>query len=381
MALPLRRQRGVSMIEALVALVVMSFGTLAVLGVQSSLRFNGDVSRQRSEAVRIAQETMETARDFTELAGADVDVSYYGNLADGLRTVAGVNASYTVTRTVRTVADPRRKTVQVTVAWQDRAGNPQSVQFDSAVFGSTSAFAATLALPADRSPLRNPGGRHPAIPPGAVNQGDGTSSFQPPGAGSGVRWIFDNRSGFITRLCVSAESCTAFTGRLLSGYVRFDLNANPNPEVPASPRPFSISVRVEQTAPAAVAGTKECYEDESAPAWTVYYCAVPLDDQTSWSGQSLLGGSDLDLARRILDGDADEYRVCRYTPYREQLTAPTQMRNSEHPLVYSGVTESLANQNFLVMRAGNTDADPWACPADDASTPVNGTTWHHQPSS
>lgn len=375
------RQRGVSMIEALVALIVMSFGTLAVLGVQSSLRFNGDVSRQRSEAVRIAQETMEASRDFTELAGADVNVSYYGNLGNSARTVAGVNASYTVTRTVQTSAEPRRKTVQVTVAWQDRTGNPQAVQFDSAVFGSTSAFAGTLVLPADRSPLRNPGGRHPAIPPGAVNEGDGTSSFHPPGAGSGVRWIFDNRTGFITRLCVAADSCTAFTARLLSGYVRFDLNSSPNPEVPASPRPFSISVRVEQTAPAAVAGTHACYEDESYPAWTIYYCAVPLDNQTAWSGRSLLGGADLDLAGSINDGDDDEFRVCRYTPYREHRTAPTQMRNSEHPLVYSGVTESLANQNFLVMRAGSSDADPWACPADDATTPVNGTTWHHQPSS
>ncbi len=59
-------ERGVSLIEALVALVVMTFGTLAVLGVQSTLRMNGDTARQRAEAVRIAQETIERRRSFAK---------------------------------------------------------------------------------------------------------------------------------------------------------------------------------------------------------------------------------------------------------------------------------------------------------------------------
>ncbi|MCB1994662.1 MAG: pilus assembly protein PilV [Burkholderiaceae bacterium] len=374
-------QAGISLVEALVALVVMSFGTLAVLGVQSTLRFNGDVSKQRAEAVRIAQEAMEDARSFSGIAGADEDVAYFGDIADSVRTVDGLNATFTVTTTVQTVADPRRKTVQVQVGWQDRGGNAQAVQFDSAIFGTTSAFAGTLVIPANRSPIRNPGGRHGAIPPAAVDQGDGSSRFAPPGAASGVSWVFNNRTGYITRVCTAVESCIDSSARLLAGYVRFDLNASPSAELPGSARLSDIQVRVVQTAPAAVAGTLQCFEDTSSPSWVAYYCAVPTDNQVSWSGQALVGGSSLDLANSIADGDADEHRVCRYTPYRAHLTAPTQMRNDEHPLVYSNVTESLTNQNFLVMRAGNGDADPWACPDDVAGTPVNGTTWHHQPSS
>ena len=43
---------------------VMAFGTLAVLGVQGSLRMNADIAKQRSEAVRIAQELIEQRRAY-----------------------------------------------------------------------------------------------------------------------------------------------------------------------------------------------------------------------------------------------------------------------------------------------------------------------------
>ena len=64
------RSRGVSLIEALVALAVMAFGLLGVVGMQATLRFNADVSRQRAEAVRMAQEQMENMRSFGVLSGA-----------------------------------------------------------------------------------------------------------------------------------------------------------------------------------------------------------------------------------------------------------------------------------------------------------------------
>ena len=50
------RSQGVSLFEALVALAVMAFGILGIVGLQMSLRQNADVSKQRAEAVRIALE-------------------------------------------------------------------------------------------------------------------------------------------------------------------------------------------------------------------------------------------------------------------------------------------------------------------------------------
>ena len=68
--------RGVSLIEALVALAVMSFGMLGVVGMQATLRYNADVSKQRSEAVRLAQEEVERWRSFSVLAPTAGQLAY-----------------------------------------------------------------------------------------------------------------------------------------------------------------------------------------------------------------------------------------------------------------------------------------------------------------
>lgn len=65
---PRAAARGVSLVEALVAMAVMSIGMLALVGVQSTLRMNGDLARQRTEATRIASEEIERVRSFTSLA-------------------------------------------------------------------------------------------------------------------------------------------------------------------------------------------------------------------------------------------------------------------------------------------------------------------------
>ncbi|MDP1533833.1 MAG: prepilin-type N-terminal cleavage/methylation domain-containing protein, partial [Rubrivivax sp.] len=45
------RQQGVSLIEAVVALAVLAFGMLGLVGVQATLRGNADIAKQRAEAV------------------------------------------------------------------------------------------------------------------------------------------------------------------------------------------------------------------------------------------------------------------------------------------------------------------------------------------
>ncbi|GAB4036664.1 MAG: hypothetical protein Fur0014_03500 [Rubrivivax sp.] len=360
-------------------MIVMSFGTLAVLGVQATLRTNGDIAKQRSEAVRIGQQTLERWRGFADLEGDDAQRLHFSDIADDESTVDGTNATYTVTVSVPPpIDDPRRRTVVVDVGWTDRGGQAQSIRLSSAIAGVDPAFAGTLALTSDGSVLKNPAGRHPGIPASAEPQEGGRSSFAPPGGG-GVRWVFDNATGAIVETC-SGDVCTAFNARLLSGFIRFSTGDTPDAEVPGSPRIAGVGVYVQQSEPAAVAGTVYCYEDTSATGYIAYYCAVPVGVMSAWSGRSLLSG--LDLAHDREDGDADEFRVCRYTRYREHRSVPSGMRNEEHPRDYVGVSGPLTGQNFLVIRAGASDASPYDCPDDDPSTPlVNGTTWHHQPAS
>lgn len=408
-----RRSRGVSLIEAMVALAVMGFGTLAVLGVQTSLRMNGDIARQRGEAVRIGQTELQAARAWATMAQYDALESPD---EDEERLVG--NTLYTVRRTVADAAaadpnQPRRKTVVLAVLWTDRAGQAQGIRLNTAIHGAAPVLAGSLAVPADAAFTRNPGGRHRAVPRDATPMPGGRSLFRPPGGGS-VRWVFDNLTGYITQVCsaATAESCIGVDARLLAGYVRFATSVAPTvPPDAVPPATVAYDAAAAEAPPGdavpvdVAMGSVACYEEApDATGAVAYFCAVPVNDERKWSGRAAVAGrtdGSLPLIDSRSDADAAKYQVCRYTPVRGCQpavgstiwgapgatasctgTAPTpqrRMRNADHPLDYLDVTESLVNQNFLVIRAGD-GSTAYDCPPDDATTPyANTNTWHHQP--
>jgi Tfp pilus assembly protein PilV len=390
-----RPQRGITLVEALVALAVMAFGILGIFGVQTTLRATGDLSKQRAEAVRIAQANVEAARGFSVIDPPPVpdgSRNYQAITSTPAFNVPGLstNTTFSLSTTVNDLfTDPaalRGKVVSSTVTWPDRTGVTQRVVLRTLVAAVPPGVAGALAAPARDAGSNGSRGRHPGIPTSAVDQtGEGVSSFEPPGAG-GVRWLFNNTTGFITSICTSTDptSCVAVSLRLLSGFVRFATDAvQPTPGQAESPPSTAVPVQisVEQTLPAP-ASTIDCFESFSS-AYVAYFCALPVtsDGNPRWSGRSLVGG--LSLAASIADPDASAYRVCRYTRYRDQRvegSGSPPMTNQEHPLDYRAVTGGLINQNFLVIRAGD-GASAFACPNDDTGTEfINGTTWHHQPS-
>jgi Tfp pilus assembly protein PilX len=383
------RVRGVSLVEALVALAVMAFGILGVVGVQASLRATADLSKQRAEAVRIAQAALEDARAYSLMETPDPpDGSRsYAELATRAESDVVGPATNTVFRLAVQAADhfttpeaPRSKSVEVRVAWEDRGGATQVVALRTEVAGVPPELAGALGVPGETNPgERSRGGRHPAIPRAAVDLDNGKSSFNPPGAGT-LSWTFDNVSGDIVSICSTPEACTDGRALLLSGFVRFAVADPPvqptgaDAETPPSPA-FPVSVVVNRTLPSIA--TIACYQETSASA-VAYYCAVPVpaDPPRRWSGRSVLGG--FPIASTLGSTSLTAYRVCRYTPVRNH-TPPG--GNPDHPLDYANVTVSMANQNFLVIRAGN-GGTAFDCPDDDPTTPlVNGTTWRHQPNS
>ena len=121
-------QRGVSLVEAIVAMAVMAFGMLAIVGLQASLRLNSDVAKQRSEAVRIAQEAIENWRGYTRMAAVGGQVAYTDIDTPADVTVAGytTNTAYTLTRSVDPpgVGDSHRS-IRVVVSWTDASGSHQ----------------------------------------------------------------------------------------------------------------------------------------------------------------------------------------------------------------------------------------------------------------
>ncbi len=116
---PTGRQCGTTLIEALVAFLVLSVGMLTIARMQTQLRAGSDLARQRSEAVRLAQEDIESLRAFAVLAASAGARSYEG-LGNGSRTVDAASGyatptRYLVAREIGSLGALHTKTASVTV--------------------------------------------------------------------------------------------------------------------------------------------------------------------------------------------------------------------------------------------------------------------------
>jgi Tfp pilus assembly protein PilV len=400
---------GVSLIEALVALAVMAFGMLGVVGMQSTMRTGADISRQRSEAVRIAQQELERLRNYSVLRAADAaagQLAFEQIVAAAAASVAASNANTTFFREtlVRAPAasdamSPVRE-VRVVVTWADRSASVpnQRVELSSAIAGLPAELSALHAMRTDRSPLRQAYGRNSAIPRSATNDPGGTtSSFSPPGL-PGVTWVFNNSTGLITQICSPAPTCTDTERWLLSGYVAFATGgapSKPEAEGPTDDLPLGVnlSMRVAVLEPGSTADEPCAVGALAGQARRVYYCAVPTENVLTdryWSGRVVF--DTLPLSSTLADTATSNYKVCRYTPDTTNVlpvppdTLPTVPNgqsvsdyNSRHPYIYYRANGPLQNKNFLVISAGNGITDSFVCPTEDAATPIESNTLPHQP--
>ncbi|MFT7724167.1 MAG: prepilin-type N-terminal cleavage/methylation domain-containing protein [Roseateles sp.] len=413
---PRRRARGVTLIEALVALMVMSFGMVALVSLMVNLRHGGDVAKQRSEAMRLAQQELAALRAFPYVDKPDDAPAGTIDYDDGLKAAAArtpslsdTNATFSVLREVqpfiKDADDPQARTVSVTVSWKDRADTEERLKLHTVVSRTDPVFSGALGIAPPVNGVRTPSGRNPAIPATAKDLGDGRSAFRPPGGGTAV-WVFDNASGTITGKCEidintpvssltpeSVETCRNNTvGYLLSGTIRFSSTNPADPKAPeAAARPLSLTVSLSASEfkkqrgntwellpgreyPAGL--TPTCFSDAPSSAgsgqpFVNYHCIIYPNAQSprNWWGQVLLSG--LDLGTR-----PSQFQVCRYSAdyngngYTYVLISAAEGKfkidNEEHPEVYRGVSRSLARQNFLVVRGDV------GCPTAPPADPANG---------
>ena len=387
-----RSQRGTTLLEGLVALLVLSLGMFSVARVQTQLRLNADMARQRTEAVRLAQEDMERLRAFSVLAASAGARSY----ADIVNAVTAVDAStgyasntrYQVSRSIANAAAPNAKSASVTVSWADRAGSAHEVTLNSVIAGSNPAYSGALSVAPARAAIASVNARSVRIPLGAKNLGNGSSAFKPVSSGT-VALVMDNTTGQVTGRCQGVNAalatqdlsaadlagCDSLTGQLLSGVIRFSTGGPPNAsqanEVPPAvavaltlsggPYPAAPSCAVEamktvsynassgqrmQTVP--IAATPASL---GLSAWTetgdrhvAYHCVVyALAGSGTWSGRTTLAP-----AGWTLGTGPDDRRVCRYSADLDGSGAVD--TNTEHPASYAGVDGPLASQNFLVIK-------------------------------
>jgi Tfp pilus assembly protein PilV len=376
-----RAPRGISLIEALVAMAVMAFGMLGVVGMQATLRTNADLSKQRTEAMRIAQERMEDLRNFSVLTDPTATSKAFDTKATfAATTVTGytTNTSYTVSGTVTPTTPSTHKTLAINVAWIDRTGATQNVSLMSALANIAPEVSASMIVSAQGAGgTREPEGRRRGIPPQAKNFGDGTSGFRPPQAvGGTVAWVFNNATGIITSVCTTSavDSASLVIGgnttgcdatqayQLISGYIRVATGATaPTAASVANPTgtvPNTLQAEVNQTLPVGFAGLKSCFH-EYAATYAAFYCAIPVTTPApaNWAGTLQIRPTTLPtLSANLADAVAANRKVCRN---RVDATYATTQTN-----------QPLANQNLTVISAGNGTV-AFACP-----TPP---TWNHQP--
>ena len=372
-------RRGISLIEALVAMAVMAFGMLGVVGMQATLRTNADLSKQRTEAMRIAQERMEDLRNFSVLPTTAGAKAFADKASFGATAVTGytTNTAYTVSGSVTPTTASPEKTLTVSVAWTDRTGAPQNVTIVSAMANIAPELAASLAVsPQGAGGTREPGGRRRGIPPQAKNFGDGTSGYRPPGQapGTAIAWRFDNVTGVITSRCTTLEldnstlnsgnvTCTGTQKyQAIWGFITFNTTgAAPTAANIGRPtsqvNPPAVTAEIVQTAPTTT-GT-ECFHgtDINTPQlYREYFCAVPVDESTTpklaWAGTLRINATS--LSPLTLGTATGNRKVCRF-----RAGATYALANTVGPL---------GNQNLVLIEG------PFSC---DLGSPQ--VSWHHQP--
>ena len=415
--------RGTSLLEALVAFLVLSLGMLTVARLQTHLRASADVARQRSEAVRLAQQELENLRSFSVIAPGS-GARAYADIVSAVATLddaaaqPGANTRYTLTRTVLDDAVPNAKSASLRVAWDDRSGSPQQIVLDSLIAGVDPAYSGALGTATSNLRLRGALARAPGIPVLAKDLGNGSSAFKPVGSGS-VVLVFDNRTGLLTSRCSGASAasnnatlsaadlidCTATSALLLSGSVRFSAATPPDAaSANDAPLPLAIALaasggsyalapqctsealktvaidsggrrRLRDVAIDATAATLGLAAwQETGARFAAYHCVVTPLASGRWSGRTTIVPSGWTLGAAATD-----WRVCRFSADLDGSGAID--ANIEHPGDYSNVDAVLANQNFLVVR-GDQSCPTGVAPAFNGSGSTAFANWGtaaHQP--
>jgi len=352
------RERGVSLVESLVAFVVLALGTAAAAHLQGQLRLAGDVARARSEAIRFGQTASEDMRSFAALDGTPGQRSFT-DVVSGDASVAAASsaahADYRIERRVDDLAFGATKSTRVAVRWRDRSGNEREVLLHSLIASIAPAYAGSLALATGAIPSAPRGAfeRAPALPLTARSLHDGRSAWKPSERGP-IALVFDDRSGAIVGRCdgVAATLATrdlsaaalsgCATGRwlLVAGTIRFASLAAPDPAVahePPLPTTIALTLRdgnypapaacfsearktvrylvngslrlddVAADATAAAAGLAAW--DETGDRFLAWHCVVTPRADGRWSGRVALRGDGWTIGAA-----SNEHRVCRYLP-------------------------------------------------------------------
>ena len=188
-----RGSNGFSLIEVLIAVVVLATGLLALGALHASLTANAADARIRSEAVAIAEIVTERLRaegykTVRQIANEGGGAAWLAGESDMAELQQGSVATYAISiaGAVIPLANNAELTrVDVGVAWQDSAGQARNLEMTSMVSAASLTFDPTVITPPTFSaPVAKPVVRQatPAAPdviPIALGTGDSTAASNP----------------------------------------------------------------------------------------------------------------------------------------------------------------------------------------------------------
>lgn len=341
-----RRQRGFSLIEAAIAMLVVAVGVLTLGGTYLKLSRGEDVAKQRGEATRLVGDKVEALRAYTQIA-VGAGVVSWNALATGTDRIE-TNTVYTRNWTFGGTSADTMRPLTVAVSWLDRSGEAQTISISTVVSRTDPADSGVLGFPLPaNTTLKRPKNRNLNIPVPASDLGNGESAFRLPNTNFAV--VFSNETGYVVKSCSLAtgvttitlndlSNCSDATAYILAGYISLSglsgfpsaLAVNTSGIGGASAVTCSVSDAIDQSTNAAIAGYK------------YYLCVVSVPSVgAAWSGR-------IKLASPALNSGSN-YLVCRF----QFPSAPGISDNQRNVQAYSGVAESLDSQNYVITGASS----------------------------
>lgn len=343
-----RRSRGFSILEALVALLVVSFGLLALTAVTMKLAHAEDVARQRGEATRLAQEKIEQLRGFTQITTASGVTSWNGLAAgsdtQGDSVAYAANTTFNRSWTLGGATTDTMRTVSVTVSWTDRANATQTISLASVISRSDPTDIGSLGVPLPAgTTLKRPKNRNLNIPVPAIDLGNGRSAVQ---LLANFAVVFSNDSGFVVQTCNKTvttandllSGCVTANAYIVAGYISLGSGS-----FPASLAINTGDVSGTTSTTCNVSDATDQNSGSTISGFKYYLCVVSVASAgASWSGT-------VRLAAPALNAGATNYLVCRFQyPSADGVSA-----NQRNVQPYAAVAESLDNQNYLLTTASS----------------------------
>jgi len=384
---PARLDSGVALLEALIGFLLLSLLLLGGLHLHTRLRQGADAARQRTEAIHLAQRTVEGLRTYAPSASAALPETVPA-------TSEASFASTTYTLRPDLSDDPHLplRWASVSVDWTDRTGLPGRLALHALVNQLLPLYSTVLSLrPAQPPPLGrsldrpSPSALGAGLPPDAWPMGGGRSLWKPAGPGDAA-YVLDTATGRVMSRCTVAPTarwrqrpaeappahCVALDAVLVQGYVRFSLGDTPDPSHANDvPQPFDAELSLDSPGPPPACATHllktvhlsgngtvrtEAVPLDSAPAdfgstrpwqetgerYASYVCVLAAADRgTGWSGRWRLRPHGWRLGTT-----ASARKVCRYGRGPDTAEDGTGPPSAE----YRDVRASLTEQNHLVIR-------------------------------